>query len=854
MDRIDYSNQLENFASAVAEKHYRPDLNLEPIHQTINLSFSIKEKTATGSVSTIIKANNTNVHTIKFDAIDFDIHNINCNTPGDFNWYYDGSQISLSWSTPFSKGEEREVTIEYTIKEPISGMYFSYPDEKYPDRPIFVGTDHETERARYWLPCIDHTAVRCTLDFHLTSDRNHTILANGKLIEEKINGDDTKTAHWKLSFLCPSYLLTIAIGEFVSYEDKMTDVGYGEIPIAYFTTKKYSSEDLKRTFDKTPSFLKWMAKKFGPFPYPKYYQYALPSHGGAMENISLVSWNDMYVVDEIFAKEFAIVTDDVNVHEMAHSWFGDAIVCFDFAHNWLKESWATYISTVWREDYLQSKDEADYNCYRYAQAYFTEAKKYQRPIVTNIYDSSWDLFDRHLYPGGAMRIHMLRRMLGDETFWSAVRDYVATFSGKTVETVDFQRILEKHSGQNLQKFFDQWIFSPGYPQLKAKFSFNEKEKVAAITIEQKQENKEKNIGIFSFDLDIEWEISDNMFERQTVEVKDKEHTFYLLCENKPLQVRLDPDLKLLFSLEFNPGADLLKRQLRHGNIMGRILAAQELAKEGKRSYIEALIAAYKVEGFWGVKIELIKALISSPSFAAIEGALQLLSTESDPWVLKSFLSYLKDVRDKQITNAMKRFLDRDDIELYQATAMALQVIGSQRNPKDLPFLQNFKPKHDKKHIIRTGQMLAIGALRTHEALEYLLERLPYGEEPEVIRRSIIVAISEASKWANKETKERIIERLGDLIWTETNPFNLMALVNSLASYDDKKVIKHLESIRPKIAHQWHSVINRKVRSITKGKTITEELTNLCDEFERLQKTTKKLITRIENLEAKLNIK
>ena len=122
-------------------------------------------------------------------------------------------------------------------------------------------------------------------------------------------------------------------------------------------------------------------------------------------------------------------------------------------------------------------------------AYFEETKKYHRPIVTNIYDSSWDLFDRHLYPGGARRIHMLRKMLGDETFWPAVRDYFETFSGKTVETVDFQRMLEKHSGLNLKQFFDQWIYSPGYPQLKVKFNYNKQENLASVKIVQKQENK-----------------------------------------------------------------------------------------------------------------------------------------------------------------------------------------------------------------------------------------------------------------------------------------------------------------------------------------------------------------------------
>ena len=47
--------------------------------------------------------------------------------------------------------------------------------------------------------------------------------------------------------------------------------------------------------------------------------------------------------------------------------------------------------------------------------------------------------------------------------WSAVRDYLETYSGAVVETSDFRRVLERHSGLNLTRFFEQWIHGSGYP-------------------------------------------------------------------------------------------------------------------------------------------------------------------------------------------------------------------------------------------------------------------------------------------------------------------------------------------------------------------------------------------------------
>jgi aminopeptidase N len=91
-----------------------------------------------------------------------------------------------------------------------------------------------------------------------------------------------------------------------------------------------------------------------------------------------------------------------------------------------------------------------------ARIYIAECESYTRPIVDQKFDSPWERYDMHAYPGGALRIHMLRHKLGDTVFWGAVKDYVNTFKGCNVETSDFQKCLEKASGINLVKFFDQW--------------------------------------------------------------------------------------------------------------------------------------------------------------------------------------------------------------------------------------------------------------------------------------------------------------------------------------------------------------------------------------------------------------
>jgi aminopeptidase N len=166
----------------------------------------------------------------------------------------------------------------------------------------------------------------------MTHDAKHVALANGTFISSKDNPNGTKTTRYKLDFRCPSYLVCFAIGEFIEVDDGYVD----EMPIKYFAPKGTDPADLRRAFDKTPAMVKWISKKLNvKFPWTKYYQFVAQHIRGAMENISLVSWSPMFVMDETWASERKMVTDTVNIHEMAHTYFGDSVVIKHFEVNHL---------------------------------------------------------------------------------------------------------------------------------------------------------------------------------------------------------------------------------------------------------------------------------------------------------------------------------------------------------------------------------------------------------------------------------------------------------------------------------------------------------------------------------------
>jgi aminopeptidase N len=138
---------------------------------------------------------------------------------------------------------------------------------------------------------------------------------------------------------------------------------------------------------------------------------------------------------------------------------------------------------------------------------------------------------------------MLRRLIGEEAFWSGVKEYLMTYAKSVAETDDFRKMLEKHSGLNLTKFFDQWFYSRGYPKLKVirihdnesqsvfkrqinehfhliqgTYKYNAELKKVTVTLEQTQIDNKNGVGLFDT-IEPEVEIIDKKNQRYIDKIK-----------------------------------------------------------------------------------------------------------------------------------------------------------------------------------------------------------------------------------------------------------------------------------------------------------------------------------------------
>ena len=150
------------------------------------------------------------------------------------------------------------------------------------------------------------------------------------------------------------------------------------------------------------------------------------------------------------------------------------------------------------------------------------------------------------YQKGAWVLHMLRRTLGDETFFRALRRYYAAHAGATATTDDLRHALEAASGRDLALFFRQWLYRPGLPELRVEWSWDEATREAVVALEQVQDGEP-----YELDLDLLFRSGD-VAERRTLTLRQKGESFRLPLPVVPEAVEADPDGWLLHTATIRP--------------------------------------------------------------------------------------------------------------------------------------------------------------------------------------------------------------------------------------------------------------------------------------------------------------
>ena len=764
----------------------------------------------TGIAEIKLKPLNSNFSTVILDAKELDIRSVslaNDITPILLKFVNESPKLTVQLDKSYPYDQALTLIIEYQVNDPHRGLFFIKPDSSYPDKPYQAWTQGEDEENSYWFPCYDYPNDKATSEMFITVKKPYTALSNGKLVETIDNKEeDSRTFHWLQDKPHVSYLIMMAIGDY-----KILDGGaFKDKPIEYYVYPK-NAVNGKETYKHTPDMIKVYSDKIGyDYAWDKYAQVEVADFvWGGMENTSATTMYDGITYDPKAGLTFT--SDDLIAHELAHQWWGDLTTCKDWSHIWLNEGFATFMEGVYYE-FEFGKAEADYHYYQDYVNYLKEdTSKYRRPIVFNHYDYPFDLFDSHTYPKGGLTLRMLRYVLGDEAFWRGMNYYANKFAFKTVETNDFKNALEESSGQNLDWFFDQWLYKAGYPEFGVHYHYDEAKKDLKLVVKQNQRLNDIT-PLFKMPVDIEiTDVKGKHLHR--VWVSQQEDVFHLPCESKPLMVCFDKGNWIIKTVHFSKLVPEWSYQLKNDeDISERILAAQNLrllqikndeyianrvfinAKAKKQQQvvsdeiIKTLSDALTSESFWGVRSEIAKILGESKTAIARDALIKAYSTEKDAKVRLSITEAIGDFeKDDTAFKFLKNVVDKE--EATYVVAEALNSLGKTKHAKAFDLMTKSLNRPSHRNIIQQKIMEGLGNFVNVNSLKILTEYSAVGKESGV-RQSAVKSMRFFEK--NQVVEDYLINLLDDF----DNGVKEEAMI-SLEKLKSKKALDKMASIAEK---------------------------------------------------------
>src|SRR6185295_2184876 len=487
------------FAPPDVPARYPPERAFDLEHLKLDLRFDWDHRAIEGTATNVLHPLRAGLETVTFHASGLDVRRVRlAGAAADLTFRLDPSAetLAIDLDRAYAPADRLEIAIDYAA-HPKRGLYFVGPDRGYPGKPKQIWSQGETDFNRGWFPSWDEPDDRATTELLATVPAAWTAIGNGKLLETLDRPDGWRTFHWRMDVPHSTYLTSVVAGELVRVADS-----WRGIPVEYDVPPGEEAR-ARRSFGKTPDVLEFFSRATGrPYPYAKYAQAtAVDFRWGGMENISATTQTIGTLHDEKDENDFP--STGLVAHEAAHQWFGDLITCRDWSEVWLNEGFASYFDALYQE-HDRGADQLAIEIDDARDSYFREdGKEYRRPIVTRRFAGPDSMFDATTYDKGALVLHMLRGIAGDEAFFSGIRRYVERFAERTVTTADFEGSFEEATGLSLGAVFDGWVRGAGHPELDVRWEWLDAEKTARLHVEQTQEQTEET-HLFAFPLEIAW--------------------------------------------------------------------------------------------------------------------------------------------------------------------------------------------------------------------------------------------------------------------------------------------------------------------------------------------------------------
>lgn len=305
------------------------------------------------------------------------------------------------------------------------------------------------DAGRYWWPSYDHPWDKALVDWNITVRGDWLAAANGIRTGITVNPDGTRTHHWVCSSPVATFVIGFAAAPYVEFTQQA-----GDLPIKNFVLAGQLNNAMA-DFANVPMMIAHFSELFGPYPFEKYgHMVVNMSTYAAMEHQTMTTFGSQYLNGQQ-------TYESIVAHELAHQWYGNYVTPLTMREVWLKESFATYSEALWVHRKSGWQAACDYVRDEIQQYYISwENSNGPHTIFNPVYNL---MFAPPTYEKSASVMHMLRLKMGNAAFFNFIRQLVTDYANSNLITAEFIALAQQHSGQDLQQFFQQWIYSPGIP-------------------------------------------------------------------------------------------------------------------------------------------------------------------------------------------------------------------------------------------------------------------------------------------------------------------------------------------------------------------------------------------------------
>ena len=312
-----------------------------------------------------------------------------------------------------------------------------------------ASTLSETDFAYTWWPTVDNNYDKSTADLRYTIPSTMAVASNGSLLSITPGAPGKNVWYWKTEYQTATYLYSFAVTNFNRFSSTYNYSG-GSMPLEFFIWPASDTTTNRNGWLASGQMLATFAPIFGLYPFinEKYgiYQFTF---GGGMEHQTMTGQGGF--------------SESLTAHELAHQWWGNMITCGKWNDIWLNEGFATYAEALWLERKPGSTGlpalHSAMNSRRPSSVTGTIYKC--EPLDTANINLIFSTSSSYRKP--AWVLHMLRKIVGDATFFNILAEWRAQYGYRSAITEDFVNVVEGFTGRDMNWFFNQWIYEPGAP-------------------------------------------------------------------------------------------------------------------------------------------------------------------------------------------------------------------------------------------------------------------------------------------------------------------------------------------------------------------------------------------------------